>query len=967
MDENMKALRVADGMVGQTRAREAAGLIVNMAKEGKLAGKAVLLAGPPGTGKCVSGDTPVLLGDGSLKRIEQIFEEAFREGKVLELNENEILIKPNNAVTVISLNPKTLRFEQQDISYVYRQRVKEPLFKITTRSGRSITVTGEHPFLTIKNGEIRFIKARDLRAGSPIAIPRCIHVDSSNELSIRQDVRAKNENSVKYILNRRVQRAQAIRLHDGGASYSEIAKEFGVSPETVRRWVTEDMSYFKGLEDLERPFLIRYSAHSRTIPIEAPQSVTPELAEFIGYLLSECDEYVDEKLHIYSIRFHNTERTLLERFSFLMKKLFKLKAHEATYSRTPAVRVNSWSLAEFLRTIGYEIGRKARYKDVPNFILRSDDQCIKAFLRAFCEGESDVSDEEITINTSSEGIANKLAYLLLRLGIVARIRKKEVLMGKERRIYYRIVISGEEFVKKFREKVGFLTKRKQEKLEVLYRKASSTKVDLVPSTGKRLKTARESSCKSKIKFYRSKGGYRYELLPDDENFRRISRKMLQKVVKDNDIEDSDILHKLAFSDIFWDYVKEIHIIEPSHHVYVYDICVNEESPTFVGGFGGIILHNTAIAVAMARELGRDVPFIAITGSEIYSAERKKTDVLMDAIRQAIGVRIREMRDIYEGEVTDINVRWTSNPYNPYQKVPESVRITLETKDEKKTIEAGQSVAYTVVQNGIREGDVIQIDADTGRISRVGISEKVGKRYDVGEAEVVPRPSGPVLKKKEFVYTLTLADLDEIFMKRRGGGFFSLLFGGATEKEIDPEVRAAVDQQVKEWVEQRRAEIIPGVLFIDNVHMMDIEALSFLTRAMEGELVPIIVMATNRGVTTIRGTNEKAPFGLPLDLLDRLVIITTEKYEPDEIEEILKIRMKEEDIKAEEEALALLKEIGGSTSLRHAVQILSIAGVRARAKGRDKISPKDVEEVKSLFRNVQDAVEYLKKYESELLR
>ena len=51
LDENMKALPVADGLVGQLRAREAAGLVVQMAREGKLSGKAVLLAGPPGTGK----------------------------------------------------------------------------------------------------------------------------------------------------------------------------------------------------------------------------------------------------------------------------------------------------------------------------------------------------------------------------------------------------------------------------------------------------------------------------------------------------------------------------------------------------------------------------------------------------------------------------------------------------------------------------------------------------------------------------------------------------------------------------------------------------------------------------------------------------------------------------------------------------------------------------------------------------
>ena len=38
-------------MVGQLEARRAAGVVTHMIKEGKIAGRAVLLAGRPGTGK----------------------------------------------------------------------------------------------------------------------------------------------------------------------------------------------------------------------------------------------------------------------------------------------------------------------------------------------------------------------------------------------------------------------------------------------------------------------------------------------------------------------------------------------------------------------------------------------------------------------------------------------------------------------------------------------------------------------------------------------------------------------------------------------------------------------------------------------------------------------------------------------------------------------------------------------------
>jgi len=97
---------------------------------------------------------------------------------------------------------------------------------------------------------------------------------------------------------------------------------------------------------------------------------------------------------------------------------------------------------------------------------------------------------------------------------------------------------------------------------------------------------------------------------------------------------------------------------------------------------------TAIAVAISKELGENVPFIQMSGSEIYSSERKKTEVLIEAIRKCIGVEIHEMRKVYEGELTSMDIRTASHPYNPYQKVPESIRLTLKTQDEEKTIEAG---------------------------------------------------------------------------------------------------------------------------------------------------------------------------------------------------------------------------------------------------------------------------------------
>ena len=57
--------------------------------------------------------------------------------------------------------------------------------------------------------------------------------------------------------------------------------------------------------------------------------------------------------------------------------------------------------------------------------------------------------------------------------------------------------------------------------------------------------------------------------------------------------------------------------------------------------------------------------------------------------------------------------------------------------------------------------------------------------------------------------------------------------------------------VNKYIDQGMAELVPGVLFIDEVHMLDIECFTYLHRALESAISPIVVFATNRGHCTIR--------------------------------------------------------------------------------------------------------------------
>ena len=49
------------------------------------------------------------------------------------------------------------------------------------------------------------------------------------------------------------------------------------------------------------------------------------------------------------------------------------------------------------------------------------------------------------------------------------------------------------------------------------------------------------------------------------------------------------------------------------------------------------------------------------GSEVYSAEIKKTEVLMENFRRAIGLRIKETKEVYEGEVVEMTPHESEDP------------------------------------------------------------------------------------------------------------------------------------------------------------------------------------------------------------------------------------------------------------------------------------------------------------------
>src|SRR5205814_3769858 len=117
----------------------------------------IIVAGRPAMGKCVRQNT--LIVDPSTGARITIEEAITKKLPTIHGFRRDGRIKPNDVAAWVDSGIK-------------------PCFKVTTRSGRSVEVTGHHPFLTVRGWQ----PLHDIVAGERIAVPRridCFGTDSS--------------------------------------------------------------------------------------------------------------------------------------------------------------------------------------------------------------------------------------------------------------------------------------------------------------------------------------------------------------------------------------------------------------------------------------------------------------------------------------------------------------------------------------------------------------------------------------------------------------------------------------------------------------------------------------------------------------------------------------------------------------------------------------------------------------------
>ncbi|MEA1925093.1 MAG: LAGLIDADG family homing endonuclease [Candidatus Altiarchaeota archaeon] len=558
--------------------------------------------GATGAGLCVDKDS-LVFNSGSLKPIHEVIETNFSE----ELKGEEF---PGAYYNRFSLNTysidKDLKLEERETSRIWRIKAPESMVEITTSSGRSIKVTPNTPLITLTQGGVGWMKAKELREDEYVATARFIPLKEKPipAISILRNKKIRIGNNISGLFSRITD-----RLSKKYGGLDRVAQRYGISRERLYRW--RSRKYYQGIplllfmdmgreagftdQELAESIKVLFLRHGKSIRI--PKRLNnPELGYLAGLIGGDGSIYRKGERAI--IRFYNNDEMLLDKVASLALDLFEMKAKKIKEDgRVPYIRINSLIIADILSAFGLKAGKKSHQIDISWIATSMGKDFLSNLLRGLFETDGWVYSRRkgssgIGFLTSSPKLAQKMQLLLLGFGIYSKIRKRERkgeinhIRGREivtRNDQFCLEIRGKENLIKFKTEIGFYDEEKREILENLISNTSkkNTNLDVIPEISDALKLIKEKYdlSESKIPWVYAKG----ERRPSREKLQR----MISGLPSDPDVE---FLKKLSISDMRWERIKKKEILTGGG--WVYDFTVPENNNFLSNGFW---IHNTATA------------------------------------------------------------------------------------------------------------------------------------------------------------------------------------------------------------------------------------------------------------------------------------------------------------------------------------------------------------------------------------
>jgi len=230
--------------------------------------------------------------------------------------------------------------------------------------------------------------------------------------------------------------------------------------------------------------------HPNATRIRVPSEMNAELSELLGlYMADGCTSSGGR----FIITVGTVDIEVMERIRILMHSIFGLAPNQITEGEGGGyvdIQFQSRDLVRWMERLGWVKGSSPN-AFIPTEVLTGSADTARAFLRGLFEGDGHLHSTSgyPSFSTTSERLAIEAQQLLLSLGVVARrgiIRRRQNALGHL--TVHTLSIVDEHSVRTFSEEIGFVSDRKQERLELAPRPKVNTS-DIIPNQARVLRAS----------------------------------------------------------------------------------------------------------------------------------------------------------------------------------------------------------------------------------------------------------------------------------------------------------------------------------------------------------------------------------------------------------------------------------------------------------------------------------------------
>jgi replication factor C small subunit len=644
----------------------------------------LLFAGPPGVGKCVVADTPVLTESGSITPIKDVDDDQ----KVLSLDEN-------GTVTPRSIN--------------YTHTEQAETVTVHTEDGGSLTVTKDHPFLVLDDGVPTWREAQSLDDGLAVAAPNNFNVENPDSFL------------PQYSLSER-QREHTARMIGSMTGHDSITDEHQrelsmllpdideadlreTLPQSLRFLTSEadTFAFFSTKRDKwTRSFLSGFVADTLRVTEEAYEvrCESEDAATQLTYLLqrlgvraqrntktlrirgrsaSQLNTLLDVELPVIETTETRHVNLAYDHIETVMKSLgihayeFSNEVQDALEAKKPVTE----TLAKYIYQELYEAAR-ARVHDAVRFL----DQC-----ESLKDDESSYTATAIN-NASNESLRqavmsghitafNDLRHQYTKTSLTTALKDLQLRWNGDDESYTErlrdqsVAYAAQTIIEDFN--IG---------VESVVKSIEHTPVQIT-KTGEHMAEARLMR-------------HRYAVA------NTLKRIVAQRIYDEALLESLELIHYLSDAQITWDTVSGV---DEGNSQQVYDLNV-EQTHNFIGGNTPIINHNTTMSLVIAKELYGDSwqqNFL-----ELNASDERGIDIVREKVKDF--ARTQSLGDVpFKIIYLDEADALTSDAQQALRRTMESYtrscRFILSCNYSSKIIDPIQSRTTVFRFRGLGEDDV----------------------------------------------------------------------------------------------------------------------------------------------------------------------------------------------------------------------------------------------------------------------